>query len=385
VVKRAPLLITAGLILWSLLAVVAPAQGTPYVGAGAWGLYDLKSGQFLDGKNYREIRPPASTTKIMTAILALEYLELDEQAQVSQIAASTPATAIGVRAGQEMTVHDLIIAALLASANDASVVLAERVAGSEPLFCYLMNKKAFVLGAVDTCFFNSNGLPAEGHLSSCHDLFMISRYALQNQIFAATVALPSALIKHPGYPQGKQINNTNRMLTYYPGAKGIKTGTTNAAGQCLVALASREERQLISVVLKSGNRYGDTTSILNYGFGSFSHDILVGRNETFKNIKIEGGEWPEAGLYPERDVRAWVSEEGMVHLEKRISLNYRPQAPIRKEDKIGSLEVYYKGELVDIVGLTVKTTIEKRPTGIWRLFKKPRIVSDTNSFGADST
>ncbi|NLB17467.1 MAG: D-alanyl-D-alanine carboxypeptidase [Syntrophomonadaceae bacterium] len=383
VVKKAPLLMAVGIIIWSLLAMVNPALGAPHVGAKAWVLYDLKSGQFLDGNNQREARPPASTTKIMTAIIALEYLELDEQAQVSQIAASTPATAIGVRAGQEMQVRDLIAAALLVSANDATVVLAERVAGSEPLFCYLMNKKAFVLGAFDTSFMNSNGLPADGHLSSCHDLFLISRYALQNQTFATTVALPSTVINHPGYPQGKQINNTNRMLTFYPGAKGIKTGTTNAAGQCLVTLAKREGRQLVSVVLKSGNRYGDSASILDYGFGSFTHSNLVSQKETFKRIKVEGGEWPEAEVYPERDVRAWIPEEGMIYLEKRVSLTYRPEAPIRAADKIGTLEVYYKGELVDIVGLTVKTTIEKRPQGIWRLIKKPKIVNDANSFEVD--
>ena len=352
------------------LFFVSEAAADPWISARAYSVYDLKNGQLLDGKNLRTPLPPASTTKIMTALLALEYLELDEKALVSEQAAKTPPTVIGLKTGQEMKVRDLMAAALLSSANDATVVLAERIAGSEELFAYLMNKKAFVLGAAATDFKNSNGLPADGHLSTCHDLFIISRAALKKPFFAETVAKTEEYIAHPGYPQGKLIKNTTRLLTIYPGTKGIKTGTTDLAGNCLVGLAEREGRELITVVLRAGDRYRDSTALLDYGFKSFSPTMVVDKNLPLKFLRVNNGDTAKVTIYPEREVIIWLPENGLKHLEKRIILDYRPRAPIKKGDRIGTLEVYYKGELSDEVGLKAGAQVEKVPSGIWRIIRR---------------
>ncbi len=368
--KRSSLLIAFAIAFSWLLICPGAVSAVPRVGAGAYSVYDLETGQFLGGKNWRSPMPPASTTKIMTALLAEEYLDLDEIALVSEQAARTPPTTIGLRAGQEMRVKDLLVAALLSSANDATVVLAERIAGSEELFAHLMNKKAFVLGAMSTTFKNSNGLPAEGHLSTCHDLFIISRAALQKPFFAETVAKTEEYINHPGYPQGKLLKNTNRLLATYPGTKGIKTGTTDSAGKCLVGLAERNGRQLVTVVLRAGDRYSATKTLFDYGFESVSRTMVIDKGQTFKFLRVDYGDAAKVAVFPERDCIIWLPENGLVEVEKKVVLDYRPQAPVNKGETIGIIKLYYQGELVDEVRLEAASQVERIPSGVWRIIKR---------------
>jgi len=369
-VKRLQLALAVGLISMGLIFFADSAAAAPWISARAYSVFALETGQLLEGKNVTASLPPASTTKIMTALLSLDYLDLDEKAVVSQRAERTPPTSIGLRAGQEIKVRDLLIASLLTSANDATVVLAERMAGSEEIFSYLMTKKAVVLGATSTDFKNSNGLPAKGHLSSCRDLFLISREALRRPFFAETVARTEAVIQHPGYPQGKLIRNTNRLLTSYPGVKGIKTGTTDAAGKCLVSLASRQDRHLITVVLRAGDRYRDSIAMLDYAFTSFQLQKVIDHNQVYKSLRVDNGDLAKVAVYPAHDVTLWLPEEGLRHVEKRVILDYRPRAPIKKGDRIGTLEVYYKGELAGETGLVAGASVEKMPRGIWKLVKR---------------
>lgn len=368
--KKHQWIIVLVLSFMGLLFFSGNVSAAPWISARAYCVYELNTGQLLDGINWRQPLTPASTTKIMTALLALEYLDLEEKALVSERAAKTPPTAIGLRTGQEMKVRDLLVAALLSSANDATVVLAERIAGSEELFAYLMNKKAFVLGATATDFKNSNGLPATGHLSSCHDLYMITRVALQKPFFAETVAKTEEYIAHPGYPQGKLIKNTNRLLSTYPGTKGVKTGTTDLAGKCLVGLAEKKDRQLITVVLKAGDRYRDSAALFEYGFAGFHQTKIIDAGITYKLLRVDNGNTAKVAVHPEQDVLIWLPEDGLKNIEKRIILDYRPQVPVKKGDRIGTLEVYYKGEIIDEVALKASASVEKVPSGIWKIIKR---------------
>lgn len=348
-------------------AIPAYVSAAPYVGARAYLLADMKSGQILLCRNHLQPMPPASTTKIMTGLLALEYLDLDEKALVSRRAALTPPTAIGLKEGDRMAVRDLLTAALMRSANDACVVLAERTAGSEELFAYLMNKKAVLLGATSTYFVNSNGLPGKGHTSSCYDLFLLSRAAMEEDWFARTVSKTGEVIQHPRYPQGKAINNTNQLLNMYPGAKGIKTGTTNAAGQCLVGLAERDKRELISVVLGSGQRYYDSIRLFNHGYKAYQLRKAVDRKQPFKVIRARNGRSLKVTVYPRQDVWLWLADEDHAKMDKVVRLNYRPSAPIKKGDKLGTLEVYYNGVLLDNTDLVAGNDVAEAPEGIFKL------------------
>ncbi|MCL6558998.1 MAG: D-alanyl-D-alanine carboxypeptidase, partial [Firmicutes bacterium] len=220
----------------------------PVVTAGAAVLVDARTGQVLYGKNEGQKRPPASTTKIMTALLALEGGDLKQTVTVSPRAASVGEASLDLKAGEKLTLEELIYGALLHSGNDACVAIAEHIAGTEKNFVLLMNQKAKMIGAKDTTFKNTNGLPAPGHLTTAKDLAVLTRYALSNSTFQKIVRTREKTI---GEQEKRYLHNTNRLLWSYDWINGVKTGTTNEAGCCLVASAAREGRQLISVVLHS--------------------------------------------------------------------------------------------------------------------------------------
>lgn len=360
--------------LLPLLAVLgagadtARAEGlqltTPY-----YCLLDADSGQVLTMKNGDSPRAVASTTKIMTAVLALEYCRPEETARVSSHAEHTAQYTIGLRNGQNITVAELLKAALIKSANDAAVVLAEHVAGDEDFFGHLMTQKAFCLGAFNTHFVNSSGLPAAGSCSTAYDLAVISRYALANPYFKSVVGQPQAQFLHPSYARPLTIYNTNTLLESYPGANGIKTGTTDAAGKCLVGSAGRFGRQLIAVVLRSADRSRDCARLLDYGFKDMQLCQVVDSKTPFKEIPVDGGEPDLLEIYPEEDVRIWQGpqEEEVVRI---VRMEYFLRAPLRKGTKVGILEVYTAGKPVARVNLLTGSDLEKKPCGLVRFWRK---------------
>jgi len=273
-------------IIFGLFFFVVPVSALPNISSSYYCLVDGKSGQVITARNADVVRPVASTTKMMTAILVAEYASPDEIAVVSQHAGRTPQYSIGLRAGQEIAVSELLKVALLRSANDAAVVLAEHIGGDEQFFGHLMSKKAFAIGAVNTHFCNASGLPIADHYSTAYDLALIGRYLLHNDYLRSIVATRQTTFKHPGYQQPMIIKNTNGLLTTYPGANGIKTGTTNAAGKCLVASASRNNRQLIAVSLKSADRQRDCASLMEYGFKNSMLTKVVDKSQALNNCKL---------------------------------------------------------------------------------------------------
>ena len=208
----------------------------PNVTARSAILYDRDTGEILYEKNSHERRPPASTTKIMTGIIAVEMGSMKDKVVVSRYAASKSGSSMYLRESDVFTFEDLLWGTLLISGNDSSVALAEAVAGSETAFVELMNKKAYLLGAFNTVFKNTSGLTKKGHVSTAYDLAVITDYALDNPEFAKIVSTKQKVISKVGSKK-KRINNTN---SFFPPTRGqvSKTGT-NAAGQCLVASASK--------------------------------------------------------------------------------------------------------------------------------------------------
>jgi D-alanyl-D-alanine carboxypeptidase (penicillin-binding protein 5/6) len=160
------------------------------------------------------------------------------------------------------------------------------------------------------------------------------------------------------------------LLSTYPGSKGIKTGTTDAAGKCLISLAVKGDRQLITVVLRAGDRYSESIALLNYGFNSMQQIKVIDSQTAYKSLRVDNGDAAKVPIYPERDVMIWLPENGLRYLEKRVILEYRPKAPVKKGDRIGTLEVYYKGELADEVGLKAGASVQKVPQGIWKLLRR---------------
>lgn len=242
-------------------------------------LIDGDTGAIMYGKNHLEQRPPASTTKVLTAILAIEQGDLAEVVSISKRSAQTGEASINLLEGETITLENLLYGALLKSGNDACVAIAEGISPTVEEFVGLMNLKAKLLGCTNTNFVNTNGLPHNNHYTSALDLAVITRYALNNPIFAQIVATPTKTIQWENSSRKKYIQNTNKLLTIYPGANGVKTGTTDKAGQCLIASATREGRTLIAVVLKSHNRYGDASKLLDYGFNNYYNLEVIKKNQ----------------------------------------------------------------------------------------------------------
>jgi D-alanyl-D-alanine carboxypeptidase (penicillin-binding protein 5/6) len=238
----------------------------PAVDAAAVVLADARSGAVLYARNPHRRLPPASTTKMMTAILAVEALPLDALVRISaRAAAERSGAAIGLQSGERWKVEDLLHAMLMQSANDAAVALAEAVSGSVEAFAARMNARARALGARDTHFVTPNGRHHPEHLSSAHDLVLIARAALASPTVARIVTLRTWQLVRPNTPP-RMLINTNRLLWQVRGADGVKTGWIAESGRCVVGSATRGGRRLIVVLLNAPQLFTDAGRLLEYGF-----------------------------------------------------------------------------------------------------------------------
>lgn len=259
-----------GLLLFVLAVIIFSsginAKTKPQVSGVAAILMDAQTGQVLYSKNALAIMAPASTTKIMTGILAIENGNLNKPVTVSALAGSREGSSMKLAANQQLSLQNLLNGLLLVSGNDAATAIAEFISGNETKFATLMNEKAKILGMRNTHFLNASGLPEIGHYTTAYDMALLTKYALRNPVFAEIVRKKKATVDgKPG--ETLSLTNHNKLLWNYPYATGVKTGYTANAGGCLVASAERNNRTLIAVVLKSGCIYNDCIKLFNYGFG----------------------------------------------------------------------------------------------------------------------
>jgi D-alanyl-D-alanine carboxypeptidase (penicillin-binding protein 5/6) len=243
-------------------------QQPPPVSAHAALLVDVDSGQTLFSLRPSDPLPPASTVKIMTALVVLRRARLDEKVTVSPRAAGVEGSLMGLVSGESLTVEDLLYGLLLPSGNDAAVALAEHVGGSEAGFVALMNETAAELGLAQTHFTSSHGLDDPAEMISAADLLTLTKAALEYPTFATIVATPTAQVA------GRTLTNTNELLGTYPGVNGIKTGTTDAAGECLVASLMQGKHRLLAVLLGSQDRYTDIKALLDYALANWQWRTL---------------------------------------------------------------------------------------------------------------
>jgi D-alanyl-D-alanine carboxypeptidase (penicillin-binding protein 5/6) len=268
--------ILAGLCLILTFQTVN-ALSSPQTNANAAILMDAKTGKILYAKNSNYILAPASTTKIMTAILALEHASLDKTVKISYSAAAREGSSMYLAPKEQKTMRELLYGLLLVSGNDAATAIAVAISGSEDKFAILMNRKAKLLGMKNTCFKNASGLPAKGHYSTAYDLAILTRYAMKNGNFAKIVSTKVKEVAGAKPGQTRRLINHNKLLWRYPYTTGVKTGYTVTAGGCLVSTANQSGNTLISVVLKSKYIYDDTQKLFTYGF-----------NRTLRKTEIAG-------------------------------------------------------------------------------------------------
>ncbi|MGE5604487.1 MAG: D-alanyl-D-alanine carboxypeptidase family protein [Bacteroidota bacterium] len=242
---------------------------TPGVNANSAILIEAGSGKVLYSKNSRAIMAPASTTKIMTAILALEHVPLDKTVRVCPEAAAREGTSMNLVTREQKTMRELLYGLMLVSGNDAATAIAEAVSGSEKNFARLMNQKAKLLGMKNTHFLNASGLPEIGHYTTAYDLAILTRYALKNKNFAKIVDTKVKQVTGAKPGTNRTLINHNKLLWQYQYTIGVKTGYTRTAGGCLVSAANQNGVKLISVILKSNSIYNDSKALLDYGFAVY--------------------------------------------------------------------------------------------------------------------
>jgi D-alanyl-D-alanine carboxypeptidase (penicillin-binding protein 5/6) len=271
------------------------ALAMPEVTAQAAIVSDVASGQILAEKNAHQRLAPASTTKIATALVALQKGQLEEQVVVHESALIEGAK-MGLAAGQVVTLEELLYGLLLRSGNDAATAIAQHIGGSVGGFMEMMNQEASNLGLTDTHFVNPHGLDAPDHYSSAYDLTMIARQALADPTLAEIVSTQEYTFR------GHRLSNRNELLENYRGANGVKTGTTAGAGECLVASATRDGHQVLVVVLGSEDRYGDASILLDYYFDNYAWYPLEIGSDPLNRFQDSEGVWHTFGLRDRAEV-----------------------------------------------------------------------------------
>lgn len=346
------------------LVTVSPVQADQVeVEAESYVLMDADSGRVLLAKNEHKRLPPASMTKLMTMILAAQDLEEGKVTVKDKVIASEEAWKMGgsqiyLEPGEEMTFEDMMIAIAVGSANDASVAVAEHLEGTHKNFVDRMNKQAKMLGLKNTHFVNSYGLPAENHYTSAYDMAVMARYALQY-----TKILEYCSIKEYNLRQGEfKLFNTNKLLWWYEGTDGFKTGWTNEAKYCLTATAKRDGLRLIGAVMASPKQHGnhrDMMKLFNYGFAKYAYKSFFSRGSVCGVVQVGKGIGDSVEVIAEDDVGAIVEkgQEKKITTEKRLQ-NY-VNAPVEKGQKLGEMRVYDDGNLVKEVNLVAASDVPK--------------------------
>ncbi|MCG9969374.1 D-alanyl-D-alanine carboxypeptidase [Pelotomaculum terephthalicicum JT] len=335
----------------------------PRVTAAAAVLLDVETGQIYFAKNHMVRREPASLTKIMTAVIALENSDLNDVVTVRGMAAAvSEGSIIELRKGEKITLGELLKAALVCSANDSTVAIAEHVGGSHDRFIAMMNKKAGVLGLFGTRFANTNGYHDPNHYTTAYDLAVLTRYALGNPKFNELVQTRETTVRwvEPAQREEK-IANTNRLLTGgYEGVDGVKTGTTSMAGNCLIASSTRDGRRLIAVALHSDNRYQDCAKMFDYGFTVIRPLSIITSGQVVANPAVEGGVTPAVEAVAGEELQVRMDPDELSKLEKRLNINEPLAAPIKKGQKLGEVVYTYRSQELGRVNLVAGADVFRK-------------------------
>ncbi|MBB6448973.1 D-alanyl-D-alanine carboxypeptidase (penicillin-binding protein 5/6) [Geomicrobium halophilum] len=355
-------------------------------------LMEVDTGQVLFSKDEHESLPPASMTKIMTMLLIMEDLAsddltLDEMVTTSERAASMGGSQIFLETGEEMSVRDMLKAIAVASGNDASVAMAEHMAGSEDAFVERMNGKAEELGLDDTTFYNSNGLPVDGHESSAHDLAVMSQELLKYEEITTFTGIEEDYLRQ-GTDDEFWLVNTNRMLKFFDGLDGLKTGFTNESKYGLAATAKRDDMRLVAVVMGAETpkkRNADIAELLNYGFANYQVEPMFDEGAAVTSVPVEKGTHSSVVGRLDQKISLLLSKEmSSDNVTEHIELETL-EAPIEKGEVIGKFQVQREGEPVAESDIIAGENVES--ASWWELFKRStlRIIGIEPGTGHPST
>ncbi|MEH7107413.1 MULTISPECIES: D-alanyl-D-alanine carboxypeptidase family protein [Bacillaceae] len=339
-------------------------------------LIERDTGKVLYEKNSNEKLPPASMTKIMTMLLIMDALDKGklswkEKIRTSEYAASMGGSQIFLEPGEEMTTEEMLKGIAIGSGNDASVAMAERIAGSEEAFVDMMNQKVKELGLKNTVFKNTTGLPESGHYSSAHDMAVMAKELLKYEDITKFTGLYEAYLRE-NTDKKFWLVNTNKLVRFYPGVDGLKTGFTAEAKYCLTATAQKNGMRVIAVVFgapTSKERNAQVTKMLDYAFSQYQTHSIYKRNQAIGEAKISKGQ--------EKTVKAVTSEplslltkkgEKTENVKRKVIMQKNLNAPIHKGDKVGTIKLIQDGKVILESPLVAKSNVNE--ASWWTLYKR---------------
>lgn len=325
-------------------------------------LIEVNTGEILYEQNSDQSLPPASITKIMSLLLVMEAIDSGKFSTEDVITASEHAAGMGgsqiwLEPGESMTVDDLLKASVIASANDAMVALAEAVSGSEEGFVQKMNERAEQLGMSNTHFVNATGLDAEGHISSARDVAVMSAELIKHDLIKNYSTVWMDTLRDGE----SELVNTNKLVRFYEGTTGLKTGTTSGAGYCLSATAERNGLNLVAVIMSgetSADRFNGAKKLLDYGFANYEYVTVTPQLET-DETDIKNGVKKKIGIEISQNFCALLKKSDSAQVTQRINLNQNISAPIEKGCSIGSVDFYLNDEQIGSIDITAAESIKK--------------------------
>ncbi len=331
-------------------------------------LMEPNTGKVLYEANSDEKLPPASITKIMSLLLVMEAIDrgditLETVVTASEHACSMGGSQIWLEPGETMTVNDLLKAAVIASANDACVALGETVAGSEEGFVALMNERANELGMTNTHFVNCTGLDAEGHLTTAYDVAVMSSALIKHDLIKDYSTVWMDTLR-----DGKsELVNTNKLVRFYEGTTGLKTGTTSTAKYCLSATAERNGLELVAVVMageSSNDRFGGAKKLLDYGFANYNYSSIDAGLEENTELEVIKGTEKTVGIKPQSTLDVLLPKSASGKIERKTVLSENVTAPVKKGDVLGTVTVTLDGEQLGEIPLVANEDVERLTFGV---------------------
>ena len=357
-------------VCFMMQSVAVFAEGNTDLGLNAKSaiLMEEATGNILYESNPDERLPIASVTKVMTMLLIMEAVDsgkisLDDMVTVSENAMSYGGSTMFLETGEQLTVNDMLKGIAVASANDGCVAMAEHLAGSESAFVDMMNEKAKELGMENTHFMNTNGIDEDDHFSSARDVAIMSRELMKHETIFNYTSIWMDTLRGGKF----QLANTNKLIRFYDGANGLKTGSTSKALCCLSAAAKRNDMQLIAVVLgapTSAERFASAKSLLDYGFANYAVNTQITAGDEVQKIAVEKGVDKEAGVVAGDSCSTLVKKGQEDNITKEIKIDETITAPIEAGQKIGTMTISRDGEVIADIDLNASSAVEKKGIGL---------------------
>lgn len=357
-------------VCFMMHSVVVFAESNTDLGLNAKSaiLMEESTGNILYESNPDERLPIASVTKVMTMLLIMEAVDsgkisLDDMVTVSENAMSYGGSTMFLETGEQLTVNDMLKGIAVASANDGCVAMAEHLAGSESAFVDMMNEKAKELGMENTHFMNTNGLDEDDHYSSARDVAIMSRELMKHETIFNYTSIWMDTLRGGKF----QLANTNKLIRFYDGANGLKTGSTSKALCCLSAAAKRNDMQLIAVVLgapTSAERFASAKSLLDYGFANYAVNTQITAGDEVQKIAVEKGVDKEVGVVAGDSCSTLVKKGQEDNITKEIKIDETITAPIEAGQKIGTMTISRDGEVIADIDLNASSAVEKKGIGL---------------------